>query len=189
MADFNFEYPLLLGYEGNTDETVKGDSGGETCCGIDRNSNPNWIGWTRVDGMKALPGFPGTITGDAQIQEMVKSFYDSLWERLNLVQVNHQGIADCIYNGCINQGHRTVAWLQFCMNAMNRTGHPDIVEDGAFGTGTLDDIDDVIAAGKGDLLFTLLKSDRIQHYTQSAHDILTDRQFLAGWINRITAGG
>ena len=189
MADFNFEYPLLLGYEGITDEKVNGDPGGETCCGIDRESHPDWNGWPRVELLKTLAGFPASVATDAILQQLVKNFYDALWENLKLSSLNHQALADCIYNGCINQGPRTIAWFQFCLNAMNQSGQPDLAEDGQIGENTIAKANEIVQIGMGGELLTHLEADRHAAYLVTAHNRPTSRKFLHGWVVRLLTGG
>ncbi|MCS2358902.1 glycosyl hydrolase 108 family protein [Bacteroides fragilis] len=51
------------------------DSGGETYCGIARNSNPNWKGWKIVDAHKPLKW--NQKIQDSELERLVIEIYDS----------------------------------------------------------------------------------------------------------------
>lgn len=188
MADFNLALPKVLNYEGPYDLDPD-DPGGETCFGIDRASNPGWAGWMRIAALKALPGFPGSVTHDIQIQSFVASFYESLWNTLRLTEVKDQALAECIYNGCINQGsERTVKWLQYCINAVTVLA-TDLIEDGKIGQDTIDRLDSTVSQDTLDLVLTLLKAQRQAAYIETAHNRPASRKYIKGWTNRLAAGG
>jgi lysozyme family protein len=194
MADVNIALPKVLGYEGPYDNDPD-DPGLETVFGIDRASNPGWPGWTRVDFLKTQPGFPGTVEHDLQVQHFVSAFYCSLWDSLGLTALVHQDLAECIYNGCINQGQvRDETWVQKCLNAMNRINPgvaqlPDIQEDGKVGPLSTERMNLIESNDVKEILLDLLRGQRSAAYTETAHNRPALRKYLTGWILRLRAGG
>lgn len=190
MAEFAKALPKVLSYEGAYDNDPK-DPGGETCFGITRAFEPNWPGWARVAEIKAtgVGSIFALIEHDAEVQKHVAAYYEKLWDSFFLTQILSQELAECIYNGCINQGaKRVLAWLQYCVNALSVISE-DVKEDGVMGAGTVNQISALEAKGLGDLLLKLLQAQRIAAYTVTVHNREDSLKYIKGWIARIEKGG
>ncbi len=111
MANFSLYYPKLLKYEGGyaspSYAAKMGDSGGETYCGIARNYNKEWAGWTIIDAYKAKNGEPkyNTTINDPQLYtlglELSKVKY---WDKIKMDSVNNQCVAEMIMDFGFNSG-------------------------------------------------------------------------------------
>lgn len=190
MADSKLAFPKVLEYEGIYDNNPK-DPGGETVFGITRVHQPNWEGWVRVDEIKSNGVGPlvSILSKDDEIKRCVYAYYKALWERLYLTQVQSQALANCIYNGVVNQGpRRTIKWLQFCVNALTKSTD-EVSEDGLMGVGTINQISMLENQGRGQLLLDLLKAQRISAYTLTVYKREDSLLFIQGWLNRINQGG
>lgn len=190
MADFERALPKVLSYEGVYDNDPQ-DTGGETCFGITRTYEPTWLGWPLVDKIKesGMGSIPALIEHDLEIQNHVASYYETLWNKYFLSQIQSQPLAECIYNGCINQGaKRVIGWLQYCVNALSVQSE-DIPEDGLMGAGTVNQISVIESKGMADLLLTLLVAQRISAYTMTVHNREDSQKYIKGWIARILKGG
>lgn len=190
MADSTESIKRVIGYEGVYDNDPI-DPGGETVFGITRKYQPNWEGWKRVDEIKKSSTGPlvSLLSADPEIKRCVNAYYISLWESFFLSQIQSQALADCIYNGCINQGAgRTLKWLQYCVNALSKSTD-DVSEDGVMGVGTINQISALESEGKADLLLELLKAQRIAAYTVTVHNREDSLKYIKGWLSRINKGG
>lgn len=190
MANSKTAIERVLMYEGVYDNDPI-DPGGETVFGITRKYQSNWEGWKRVDEIKQSGIGPliSIIGSDAEVKRCAFNYYNSLWESLFLSQVQSQPLADCIYNGCINQGQkRTLIWLQYVLNALSVKSE-DINEDGLMGVGTINRLSALENNGKADLMLDLLKAQRIAAYTVTVHNREDSLKYIQGWLNRINKGG
>lgn len=126
---------------------------------------------------------------DELLELAVHKYYLGVWNSLSLSDIPHQGLAECIFNGCINQGKkRTVGWLQFCANALSASTL-DVPEDGALGAGSIEQIKALCVEGYGEMLWTLLKAQRVAAYTVTCHNREDSRKYIKGWIHRLEQGG
>lgn len=189
MADASLAIPKVLSFEGVWDNDPK-DPGGETCFGITRKYQPQWAGWVRVEAIKRMAGaFKANLEHDLELQSHVAAYYTAMWQRFYLDKFQSQELAECVYNGAINQGpERTLKWLQYCVNALS-VASQDVSEDGVMGEGTAKQVLALEQAGLGGLLLTLLKAQRIAAYTTTVHNREDSLKFIKGWINRINQGG
>lgn len=189
MAVFDPALLKLLAFEGPYDNDPD-DPGEETVWGIDKQANPNWAGWQRVAVLKTLPGFPGTCKTDAELLALVKAYYRGHWDAQRLSEVQDQAMAECVFNGGINQGEaRDLTWLKTILNAMNLPGSnlPDLVESPVMDTLTIQMLNSDFP--RKDEALQLFKAERTAAYIVTAHNRPRMRKFLAGWINRLNAGG
>lgn len=189
MADFQPALTRLLAFEGVYDMDPD-DPGGETVYGITRASEAEWPGWPRVDELKAAQKeFRKALAHDGVLAGLVEAYYLGRWKAWMLDQAAHQGLAECVFNACVNQGpRRSVAWLQYSVNALSPTAE-DVAEDGAMGAATIRRANDLAAQGRGDLLLELLRAQRVAAYTQTVHNRENSIKFIAGWLSRIHQGG
>jgi len=102
MADFKTAFKITSGNEGGYCN-VDGDSGGETYCGIARNSNPNWKGWAIVDQHKPLHF--RQILSISELESLVESFYkENYWNKVNGDSIPIQDLANQVYDMAVNSG-------------------------------------------------------------------------------------
>lgn len=116
------------------------DKGGETYMGIARNRHPEWAGWLLVDAcLKA--GRPLSL--EREITVLVRDFYrKEFWAGVRCHQVDpmSEEVAEELFEASVNCGPGNgVKFLQRALNALNSNGtlFPDLAEDGAIGSGTL----------------------------------------------------
>ena len=190
MADSKLAIPKVLEYEGvYSNDPV--DPGGETVFGITRKHEASWEGWKRVDEIKTAGIGPlvSIISQDAEIKRCVFNYYNSVWDSWFLSQIQNQALAECIYNGCINQGaKRVMQWLQYAVNSLSIASE-DITEDGIMGTGTINRVSALESLGRGEILLTLLKAQRISAYMVTVHNREDSLKYIKGWLIRIEKGG
>lgn len=193
MADFSIAYPLTIRLEGGhvlTDYPT--DAGGETYAGISRRYHPGWKGWVIIDAAKSrASGF--TASDVTRLENLTMEFYrEEFWNPLYLDHVNHQELANLLFDMAVNHGHGTaVELLQECLNAVNydpetgaRRWEPDLSVDGDFGPKTLARIACVLAVGSASFLLITIQKVRGGYYTRLASRRMLDRANLKGWYNR-----
>lgn len=177
-----------MDFEGPYDNDPQ-DPGGETCYGITRRYEPEWPGWARVNELKAGQDFLKVVVHDVTLLGFVKAYYQAMWDGMQLSDIEFQPLADCIFNGCINQGkERTIKWLQYCTNALSPTTL-DLPENGVISEPTIAQLKTLITEGYGDMLWMLLKAQRMAAYTVTCHNRDESRKYIKGWIGRLESGG
>lgn len=120
MADFLTAYHKTGGFEGGWNH-IKGDTGGETYCGIARNHWKNWKGWSIIDGKKPIK--TGTIFKIPELDALVKSFYKAnFWDVVGGDSIEDQSIANTLYDFGVNAGTgRSIKNLQSALG-LSQTG-------------------------------------------------------------------
>jgi lysozyme family protein len=102
MAKFNEAHELTKGNEGGWNH-VKGDTGGETYCGISRVNWPAWKGWAIVDSKKPLKH--NQIIKDDLLKNLVNVFYKkNFWDKMELDECPSQDLANQKYDFAVNAG-------------------------------------------------------------------------------------
>lgn len=102
MADFLIAYKKTGGFEGGWNH-VKGDTGGETYCGIARNYWKSWKGWVIID--KNKPIKHGTILKNDELDKLVKEFYKTnFWDVVSGDSIEDQSVANTLYDFGVNAG-------------------------------------------------------------------------------------
>src|SRR5713226_8002006 len=135
MANFEIAVTALLKLEGSYVNDPQ-DTGGETYSGISRKNWPAWVGWSKLDQHKLLPGFPDTLRDDTRLSAMVKAFYsEQFWDNY-FNQINSQAIADKLLAMSVNFGKETAVSL--LQRALGYLQGKLVIEDGKFGPRTLD---------------------------------------------------
>lgn len=182
MASFDRYFEKLVENEGGFKLiNVKGDTGGQTYCGISRNNWPGWAGWKLID---------NGITDRASMEAPVRLFYiQNFWDRCNASSIDSQNIAEAIVDFAINAGEITS--IKLAQIASGLCGK-DV--DGKIGKRTLDAINGI---NEFDFLrdFALSK----MHYYlwicnnrrrtgKTAAERTSQDRFLVGWGNRALAG-
>lgn len=165
MANFEQAFERMLRNEGGLKlHKVAGDTGGATYGGIARNKNPQWLGWTFFD------------RGETPPTELVRRFYlDRFWDPLRLSEVQHQRVAENIFDFAVNAGQGTSARLAQIVAG--------VVADGVIGPKTLSSLN-MIEPDRFIPLFALAKLAR---YRDIVTRDRTQQKFLLGWINRTLA--
>jgi lysozyme family protein len=157
------------------------DAGGETYRGVARNKHPEWEGWPIVDDLKAWPGFPHNLAGNAEIQDMVVKFYQrSFWNPL-LAQIKDQAIANKIFDLGVNEGQKEITLIT--QRACNDCGQETEV-DGKLGSATIKSIN----AADPDQLMKAIKINANLFYDQieKSHPSWKKR-FDHNWRKRVNA--
>jgi len=177
MADFEISVGQLLELEGGYVNDPQ-DPGGETFRGLSRKNWPTWIGWSKLDQHKLLPGFPDTLRDDTRLSAMVKAFYsEQFWDPL-WGQINSQELSNKLLDMSVNMGKATaVALVQVSLGFLSNS---PIVTDGIFGPRTLDFLNGM----NEQKLLHELRVRAVKRY----HDIVVanpvSEKFLLGWFRR-----
>ena len=122
MANFDIAYKRTCKFEGGwvNDDA---DSGKETYKGISRAANPKWAGWAIIDQYKKKSNFPKNLDSDVKLQELVKQCYrNNYWNNVWGDKINHQDVADDLYDTAVNMGVATSIKLVERQFKMKETG-------------------------------------------------------------------
>lgn len=188
MANFNEAYDITLGNEGGYTNDPD-DAGGETYKGVARNFWPNWEGWTIVDDAKNYSSFPSNLKEIPELDDLVrKHFKSNFWDKVWGDQIPVQFLANELFDTGINMGIKdAVTFLQIGLNVLNRNGklYPDIDEDGAFGTNTLDALKSYLKTDAASLLYKIMNVLQGQHYIDYMRRKPTQEKYARGWFNRV----
>ena len=186
MADFSVAYSITMAHEGAYSDHTS-DTGKATYAGISRRHHPTWNGWVIIDKYKRLPNFPKNLEGNQALQEQVFSFYKkNFWDVNKLDQINHQEIANEVFDTGVNMGYRVAAeFLQKAYNLLskNETYYKKIPVDGAIGGQTLS------AINKHSYPYRILKTLNILQgakYINICEKDSSQEVFFAGWIERVS---
>jgi lysozyme family protein len=133
MADFKKALAIVLANEGFYNN-LKQDTGGETYCGVARNSFPDWEGWKAIDKYKSEFGQPAFGLQIHSADQYVEAFYEqNFWRPVCGDAVALQAHANLIFDIAVNCGVKGAGMmvqevLRDCF------GHLDITLDGVLGT-------------------------------------------------------
>lgn len=122
MANFDIAYKRTCKFEGGwvNDDA---DSGKETYKGISRVANPKWAGWSIIDQYKKKNNFPKNLDSDVKLQELVKQCYrNNYWNNVWGDKINHQDVANDLYDTAVNMGVATSIKLVERQFKMKETG-------------------------------------------------------------------
>ena len=189
MADFEpFADKLVNTFEGLYSNDSD-DSGGETVYGISIVENPNWDGWSLVNKIRNLPGFPKSIKNYPEILESAKQFYKPrYWDVFGGDDIDVQEIADLIADTAVNPGvKRAATYCQVALNCLDKNLKPDVVEDGSFGPSTNDLLIKFLNSSSHDELLVfmgIIIFQRGEHYIQYMEKDHKQRKYVIGWITR-----
>lgn len=158
---------------------VSGDAGGETYCGIARNSNPNWKGWKIVDAHKPLKW--NQKIQDSELEQLVIEIYDSkYYQPIKADRIDSDMIRTHLYDMGVNAG--TGAAVKILQKAINKVYGISIAVDGAIGNITLTYTNN--KAKLNELINEFINQRRIYY-----HNLVTikpsNQKFLQGWLNRV----
>lgn len=155
------------------------DSGGETYCGIARNSNPNWKGWKIVDAHKPLKW--NQKIQDSELERLVIDIYDTkYYQPIKADKIDSDMIRTHLYDMGVNAG--TGATVKLLQKAINNVYGVTIATDGAIGNITLTYTNN--KAKLNELVNEFINQRRIYY-----HNLVTikpsNQKFLQGWLNRV----
>lgn len=155
------------------------DSGGETYCGIARNSNPNWQGWKIVDKHKPLKW--NQKIQDSELERLVIEIYDSkYYQSIKADKIDSDMIRVHLYDMGVNAG--TGAAVKLLQKAINKVYGVTIAVDGAIGNITLTYTNN--KAKLNELVNEFINQRRI-YYHNLVNIKPSNRKFLQSWLNRV----
>jgi lysozyme family protein len=171
--------PILKRSEGGYSNLLN-DKGGETYAGITRKNFPTWAGWVIIDAAKPKQN---QIIVNPKLDTLIADFYKkNFWDVLQCDKLSkYVGMNLCDF--AINSGVNTAAKsFQNVINSLLPTGATTLVTDGKIGALT------IAAATKlnQQKLNDALLDYRKKFYENIVNSNPTQRQFLRGWINRLT---
>lgn len=155
------------------------DSGGETYCGIARNSNPNWEGWKIVDKHKPLKW--NQKIQDSALEQLVIEIYDSkYYQPIKADRIDSDMIRTHLYDMGVNAG--TGAAVKLLQKAINKVYGVTIATDGAIGNITLTYTNN---KAKLNELVNDFINQRKEYYRNLVTVKPSNKKFLQGWLNRV----
>jgi len=176
---FDSVLSTLLQWEGVYDMDPD-DSGGETCYGITRKYQTDWIGWPVVEMLKAAHIQPQDWHSNAKLMASVRLYYAAAWKTHNMdtLPENLQGV---VFGGVVNQGPvRVVRWLQESLREL----HQPVDVDGQIG----EQVAGALCKVESQLVLEKVWNKRVKAYIVSANKGRQGK-YLLGWLNRISGGG
>ena len=172
MADFESSYRRVLEHEGGYVNDPD-DPGGETYKGVARKMNSKWAGWVRIDMLKRQGGFPANLERDADLQEMVRDFYEvNYWDKVKGDDIANQEVAFYLFEFAVNAGVATSSTLAQLVVGANK--------DGVIGGETVKAIN-AYDPEKFIALFTVAK---IARYVNIVKNRPTSKKYFYGWVRR-----
>lgn len=172
MGNFNKCIPFTRSEEGGF-ANVPGDNGGYTYAGLSQINNPAFPYWDKIhaacNGQKR-----GFIIKDAELDAAINKYYKcNYWDYIKLDEILFDNVC--------------LMWFDWhVMSGMSATKHVQsefgLKTDGIVGSKTIE----AINAIPPDELFTRLRAARIAHLTSIAEHNQQDRQFLSGWLARVS---
>jgi hypothetical protein len=110
----------------------------ESYRGIVRKFYPDLNLWRAIDGLQALPAFPGSLEDSRKIKGLVRGFYkERFWDRLRAKEIPDQKMAEVLFDTAVSVGlRRAIRLLQRSLNLL-----VDDIEQGEelLVTGSLDE--------------------------------------------------
>jgi len=168
MADFKISYEKTCKNEGGYTKDPH-----ETWMGVDRVEIPGWDGWAVIDRLKSEADFPHSLSENADLLQKVEDFFRvNYWQPVHGDDINDQGVADKLYDACVNMGTGTA--IRLMQKALG------VGVDGSIGPITIGAIN---AASPEDLL-SKFKAARIAHYENIVMNNPEDQKYLHSWISR-----
>jgi len=171
--------PILRRSEGGY-SNLSADKGGETYAGITKKNYPTWAGWQIIATTKPKQG---QIIVNSQLETLVSDFYKkNFWDVLkcdNLSKFVAMNLCDFAINSGINTAAKS---FQQVINSLLPVGTITLVADGKIGPLT------IAAANKlnQQKLNNALLDYRKKFYQNIVDNNPTQKQFLKGWLNRLT---
>lgn len=187
MADFEPAEKKTGGFEGGWANNPN-DKGGETYKGIARKFWPRWQGWQGIDAAKKrllapppygsreyrnwVAHFNDLLDTAPLLQKYVRDFYRAnFWDAYRLGEIEHQEVANWIYDHAVNAGARGIKWAQEAAG---------VKSDGVVGPMTLKALN---AADPTALLRDMEDVAAFYRLDRAAADP-SQIQFLPSWLRR-----
>jgi len=172
MANFNDAFRIMLDHEGGYANDPD-DPGGETYKGIARKMWPKWAGWTLVDSLKTVHGFPANLEKSAEIREMIGNFYLSqFWNKIQGDDIADQAVAESIFDFAVNAGVQTSVSL--AQKVVKTTA------DGVVGPNTLRAINNF----NPEHFLAAFTVEKIRRYVAIVVNRPVSRKYFYGWVTR-----
>jgi len=171
--------PILRRSEGGY-SNLAADKGGETYAGITKKNFPTWAGWQIIATTKPKQG---QIIVNPRLEALVSEFYKkNFWDVLRCDELSkYVGMNLCDF--AINSGVNTAAKsFQQVINSLLPTGTMTLVADGKIGALTLAAANKLNQQKLNDALLEYRK----KFYQKIVDNNPTQKQFLRGWLNRLT---
>jgi lysozyme family protein len=171
--------PILRRSEGGY-SNLAADKGGETYAGITKKNYPTWAGWSIIATTKPKQG---QIIVNSQLETLVSDFYKkNFWDLLQCDKFSKfVGMNLCDF--AVNSGTQTAAKsIQKVINSLMTTGEQTLIVDGNIGTLTIAAANKLNQQKLNDALLTFRK----KFYETIVENNPKQRQFLRGWLNRLT---
>jgi lysozyme family protein len=189
MANFNESYDIILEHEGGyTNDPV--DVGGETYKGVARKYHPTWQGWDIIDAAKSESNFPNNLRSNDMLDWMIRHFYkENYWNLFWGDDIPNQEVANELFDTGVNMGvGRAVKYLQKGLNVLNRNqkNYADIVEDGGFGTNTMNALNQYLNIDDAFFLLKVMNILQGMHYINYMTKSPTQERFARGWLKRVS---
>lgn len=124
-------------------------------------------------------GYEGDMR-DLSISEAKEIYRVAFWEKYDLNEIDHSGLAGRIFSFGINAGMKRV--IRKLQEGYNLLTNSSISEDGLIGPETLKAIN---SFSKPDRLLDVLKSLQAEYYLDIVRNNSSQHVFLAGWLNRV----
>ena len=190
MANFTESYKITRQREGGYTNDPD-DTGGETYKGISRKNFPGWAGWQQVDALKATNANKASINDILEknnvLQELVLNFYKKeFWDILNLDHVQHQDIANEVFDTGVNMGtYMAAVFLQKALNVLNRNeaDYADIPVTGKIGPLTTEAIN---LQKRPEEVLTILNCLQGARYVEICLINPKQEKFMRSWLSRVT---
>lgn len=155
---------------------VAGDKGLETYAGITKKNFPDWEGFKVIDAYKRARG--GSLPNNFKIPElenMVTDFYLSrLWTPNGFGKIQNQEIANLLFDFFVNSGTGAITSIQKIVGA---------TPDGVMGPATIS----AINSADSKKVYDALLNARKNWFVRIVERDPTQKKFLAGWLNRLSA--
>ena len=169
MASFELAKNNTLDFEQRVLEKVAGDPGGETDWGIDRENNPNWVGWQVLDNMQNTSKTAQEAC--AELMADIDAYYRAIWDGIRGDEIKDQHLANYFFDMVVNPGILSKKAIQMLL------GFSDGEVDGKIGDFTIA----AINSTEPENLIAKLKAWRIDYY--NSRGAWADK-FKQGWLNR-----
>jgi len=171
--------PILKRSEGGY-SNLSADKGGETYAGITKKNYPTWAGWQIIAAIKPKQG---QIIVNPQLEALVSDFYNkNFWDVLQCDKLSKY-VAMNLCDFAINSGVNTAAKsFQQVINSLLPVGTMTLVADGKIGALTIAAANKLNQQKLNDALLEYRKN----FYQNIVNSNPTQRQFLRGWLNRLT---
>ena len=178
MDKFKFLIDMVLENEGGYCK-IKGDAGGETYCGIAKNSHPNWSGWKILNKYKPLK-YNQIIENDDLKNAVYDVYKKDYYSPLKIDKIDDLMISAHLICHGVNAGNKAAAKL--LQKSINNVFNCNISVDGIIGNQTLQYSND--KNNSINLSNEFIRQREI-FYKNIVKNKPSQSKFLKGWINRI----